>query len=258
MPHLSEIQRRHLHDGLAHLEKLLDGMQSLLDAAQRPGLFSRYRDDLSAPERERLARGLTAARAAIADGLRQFELAPEPAALSAAAALHAQVGVAEMAAEELGARDMRGYGPLAPEAATALDQMADNLRAVMAAISSGGSVLRPGANLADALGAAADQALATMARALAAAVADDNAASEALPLIATDALTGVAQTICRAHGATPPPELEASGIRWRLDRPKLAGLGLDFLTARFLRQLEPRREEIRETLRAYGRRASAQ
>lgn len=258
MPHLSEIQRRHLHDGLAHLEKLLDGMQALLDAAQRPGLFPRFHDDLSAPERERLARGLTAAHAAVADGLRQFALAPEPAALSAAAALRAQVGVAELAAEELGARDMRGYGPLAPEAAAALDAMANHLRAAMAAIVNGGAGPRPATNLAEALAAAADDALDTMARALAIAVAEEDAASEALPLIATDALTEMARTRCLAHGAVPPPELDAGAIRWRLDRPKLAGLGRDFLTGRFHRQLEPRREEIRETLRAYGRRASLQ
>ncbi|MGH9518222.1 MAG: hypothetical protein ACRD2D_01175 [Terriglobales bacterium] len=256
MPHLSEIQRRHLHDGLAHLEKLLRGMQAILDEAPHAGLFPRYRDDLSAPERERLARGVTGARASLADGLRQFELAPEPAALSAAAAVRAQAGAAELAAEELGARDMRGYGPLAQESAAALDELAARLRAAVAAIVPGGGMTSaPAGNLAEALASTTDDALAAMASALAAAVLDHDASSEALPLVAADALTVAAQSVCRAAGAKPPPEIDASAIRWRLDRPKLARLGRDFLVTRFRKQLEPRREEVRDALRAYGRRA---
>lgn len=234
-------------------------MQAVLDEAPHAGLFPRYRDDLSGPERERVARGLTAARACIADGLRQFGLTAEPASLSAAAAVRAQIGVAELAAEELGAQDMRGYGPLAPESAAALDELAARLRAAMAAIFSGGTAPPlPAANLAETLAGATDEALAAMANALAAAVLESDAASESLPLVAADALTETAQSVCRAAGARPQAEMDVTSIHWRLDRPRLAGLGRDYLVTRFRKQLEPRREEVREALRAYGRRAVRQ
>ncbi len=258
---LNETQRRHLYEGLAHLERQLEGLEAILAAAAAPGRFPRYRDDVDPAARAQLAHGIAAARARIGAALTAWGFEPEPAAIGALQAFRSHLSLAEVGADDFAARSMRGYGDLAPDTAEALDRLAAELRAAVAAIlpaagASGAAAPAVSAEaLADALGDATGDALETMAQTLADAVSAGRTNDE-LVLIAGDALAAAARA-CAAPSLGRPPEslpaFDIDRIRWRLGKPRFA-FGRDALLQSFRKQLAPRRDDIRAALRAYAHR----
>ncbi len=161
---LNEPQRRHVRESLAQLERQLGAIEAILAHARAPGLFPRYADDLSAAERRALAARLAQVRAALAAAVGECGLRPE-AALGARQAIAAQWSVADMGLDDLLPAAMRAYGPLAPEAAGRLEQVAARLRAALAPVADAPPAVAAG--LEAALAAALPEAMAAMAAALA-------------------------------------------------------------------------------------------
>ena len=273
---LNPSQRRHLYEGLVHLERQLASLEAILAPAAAADLFPKYADDLQDEQRRRVQAGVAAARAAIAQTLAANAIAPEPPATGIEQAVRAHLSVLELAAEEMGARSMRGYGELAPEQTEALDRLALTLRQAMTAIwpvtnathatdATGmppSSPARPTpealAALAAALGATTGTVIEAMAQALAAAVGQpDYALNDALPLIAGEVLVQAARATAAPLLGVPAaslPTADIDRIRWRLDAPRWSPLGRDALKS-FRRQLEPLRGDIEAALRAYAVRA---
>lgn len=262
---LNPSQRRHLYDGLVHLERQLASLEAILAPAAAAGLFPKYADDLQDERRRQVQAGIAAARAVIAQTLAANAIAPEPPATGLEQAVRAHLSVLELAAEEMGARSMRGYGELAPEQTEQLDRLALTLRQAMTAIGPAPidpagmpSPARPTPEtlvaLAAALGAATGAVIEAMAQALAAASGESN---DALPLIAGDVLVQAARATAAPLLGVPAASLPAADIdhiRWRLDAPRWSPLGRD-AAQRFRRQLDPLRGDIEAALRAYAVRA---
>jgi len=253
---LSDIQRRHFYDGLVHLERDLAAIESILAAAESPGLFPRYANDLTPAMRTRIEQGLAHARAGIRGALAAIGQQPEAPSLGAAAAIRSHLRLTELGTEELGARGLRAYGELPGPEGERLDHLAAELRDLVAAIlppagDAAAARVVDRAALADALEAAAGRACDTMAEALANAL-EAGRPNDEFPLIAGDVLASVAREVCLERGLQPPlPPIDIDRIRWRLDRPKLA-LGRNYRVATFRKQIEPLRAEIRAALRTYG------
>lgn len=258
---LNPTQRRHLYDGLVHLERQLSALEAIL--APPASLFPKYADDLDPARRQALHTGIAAARSVIAQLLADEAITPEPPRTGTAQAVRAHLSVLELAAEELGARSMRGYGELEPGQTEALDRLALAVRQSVTAIwpSAPEAVdttppTTPEA-LADALADATDTTLEAMAEAVCIA-AQQRQPNDALPLAAGDVLIHTARQIAAAHLHVEPstlPVADIDRIRWRLDTPRLAALGHDYLLKSFRRQLAPRRTDIEAALRAYAVRA---
>ena len=256
---LNSTQRRHLYESLAHLDRQLAAIEAILaepGAAAPATLFPRHRDDVPPTARRQLEAGLAAARERIAVALAGAGLAPEPPAIGAWQAVRSHLSLAEVSTDDVGARSMRGYGELQPESAEQLDRLAATLRAAIAAVLPGEHPAPPAAaDLADALEAAAEPALAAMAAALADAVLARRSQDE-LPLIAGDVLArqACAEAAPRLQRAPESlPAFDIDRIRWRLDKPRLA-FGREALVAAFRRQLAPLDGDIRAALRAYASR----
>lgn len=257
---LNSAQQRHLYEGLVYLDRQLGGLEAILSPPA--SLFPKYADDISAERRRRVGTGIAAARAAIAHALAASAIVAEPPSTGVAQAVRAHLSVLEMAAEEMGARSMRGYGELDPEQTVALDRLALTLRQAMSAIGPEGSpgtleqgrALPTPAALAAALGATIDAVIEAMVQALAAANGEP---SDALPLIAGDVLVQTARNTAAPLLGVPAASLPAADIdriRWRLDAPRWSPLGRD-ASKSFRRQLEPLRADIEAALRAYAVRA---
>jgi len=255
---LNPQQRRHLHDSLAHLDRQLSAIEALLLLETDAGLFPRYADDLFPQERAQHTASVERARTALRRAMAEHTIEPEAARTGARQAIQSQWSLAEIGLEELGARSMRGYGPLEADTAQALERLAAELQAALpgrrAAALPGGPARAEA--LAAALAEATPAALEAMAEALAEAAIAGRGNDE-LPLVAGDALARVAreaaaQLAGRGGEANPWPPLDINGIAWRLDKPRLAGLGRNYLLGRFRRQLQPLEAQVRAALRAYG------
>ncbi len=253
---LNPQQKRHLHDSLAHLDRQLSAIEALLRPEAEGGLFARYADNLTVEERAGQRGSVERARAALRRALVEHGIEPEAARTGTRQAIQAHWSLAEIGLEELGARSMRGYGGLEAETAEGLEGLVGELQAALPG-RRGGSGPSAGEGLAEALGEAAPEALEAMAEALAEAVAEGRSNDE-LPLVAGDALARVAQQVAAAQGGAregrPWRALEIDGIGWRLDKPRLAGLGREFLVGRFRKQLQPLEGQVRAALRGYGAR----
>jgi hypothetical protein len=243
---LNETQRRHLYDGFAHLDRQLEAIAAIARAAESGGLFPRYQNDLTPAARAAIDQRIARVRAQLRARMAAIALVPEPAPLSAAQAIAAQFNLAEIGLDEIGARAMRGYGEVSPAAADALDQLTGELAATLAT-----AARAPAPTTAPDLNPDADAVMEALAAALADAVASGRGNDE-LPLAAGDCLAGLAQAELCAHGfAGPYPVFEIDGIHWRLDRPRLAGLGREHVLRGFRRQLAPLRAPILDALRRY-------
>ncbi|MGH9393434.1 MAG: hypothetical protein ACRD1E_04635 [Terriglobales bacterium] len=246
-------QRRHLRESLAHLERQLEAIEAVLKGAGRPGLFPRWSDDLDPSERVRQLAAVARVRAAMAAVMAAQGLEAEAPPLGARQALQSQWALAEIGLEELGARAMRGYGELNPEQEIELERLVASLQgALPRSDGDRGAGAAPESSLGEALAAATAAAMEAMARALAAATLAGREREE-LPLIAGDALAAVARAVCVKAGIGGAlPEFQIDGIRWRLDPPRLQGLGADYVAARYRRQLAGLEGAVRTALRSYG------
>lgn len=249
---LNPTQHRHLRDSLAHLDRHLGAIEAIL-APAAGSVFPRHCHDLSDAERHEQTEAVARVRAALRRVMAEHEIAPE-APPSARQALQSQWSLAEIGLEELAPRSMRGYGEVDDAQAQMLERLAAGLQAELAAARQGeasGSAARQD-DLHEMLAQATPLAMTAMAQALAEAVLAGRSNDE-LPLIAGDALARAAAEQCAAHGlAVPARPLDIDGIAWRLDKPRLAGLGRDYLVGRFAKQLAPLEQQVRTSLRAWG------
>lgn len=250
---MNETQRRHLQEGLAHLERQLGAIEAILEGAGKGRMFSRWSDDLDPEERARQSAAVARVRAAMREVMRSEGIEEESATLGARQALQSQWALAEIGLEELGPRGMRGFGELEESDKRKLEAVVAQMHA---ALPQGRGEAQPHDALADALAAATEAAMHAMAAALVEASQTRRRKNE-LPLIAGDALQREAERVCREQGVEGAlPAMDIDTIPWRLDPSIIPGLARPFLMGRYRGQLRPLEGSIRDALRAYGARVS--
>ena len=125
---LNPYQQRHLYAGLVQVDKLLADIEGILAAAGSRTLFPRYLDDVSVAQRKLLEGSLARLRALLTELLASQGLRPERPRIEASGAIRTTLIFAEIAAEELGPSNMRGYGELSPEQEQEVEGVAAELR----------------------------------------------------------------------------------------------------------------------------------
>ncbi len=131
---LNEHQQRHLYFGLAEVDRLLTEVEGVLASAQSRTLFPRYLDDLNPGQRRMLEGGIARLRAELAQLLASRGMRPQRPQIEASGAIRTALVFAEIAAEELGPGNMRGYGELSPEQAQEVEGVVAELRNRVAAL----------------------------------------------------------------------------------------------------------------------------
>lgn len=133
-PPLNEYQQRHLYSGLSEIEKLLVEIEGIVAAAGSPSLFPRYVNDLTLSQRKLLEGGMARLRASLSTLLESQGLRPAPAPIQARGAICTTLIFAEIAAEELSPRNMRGYGELDAAQAREVEGVIAELRGRIGAL----------------------------------------------------------------------------------------------------------------------------
>jgi GTP-binding protein EngB required for normal cell division len=131
---LNEHQQRHLYFGLAEVDRLLIEVEGVLAAAQSRTLFPRYVDDLDLSQRRLLEGSIARLRAELAQLLASQGMVPQRPQIEASGAIRTALIFAEVAAEELGAGNMRGYGELSAGQAEEVEGVVAELRGRIAAL----------------------------------------------------------------------------------------------------------------------------
>ncbi|MGH9486935.1 MAG: dynamin family protein [Terriglobales bacterium] len=109
---LNEHQQRHLYFSLVQIDKLLADIERIAASAGANNLFPRYVDDLSPAQRKLLEGSIRRLRASMAGLLASQGMKPERPNIEASGAIRTNLVFAVIAAEDLGPRNMRGYGEL--------------------------------------------------------------------------------------------------------------------------------------------------
>lgn len=125
---LNEHQQRHLYFGLVQLDKLLSEIENIQASAASPGLFPKYRDDLTLVQRKFLHGSIARLRMQLEALLRGQGMQPDPPHIDASGAIRTNLVFAEITAEDLGPANMRGYGDMDAEQSRELEGVISELR----------------------------------------------------------------------------------------------------------------------------------
>jgi hypothetical protein len=125
---LNSNHQRRLSVTCRHIDKLLGEMESALHVSTSGLAFPQYTPDLT-PEQSRVVEDhIGRIRAELVQVLDGQGIACPPADVPVSRSLLSHLTFADIAAEELRPRYMRGYGELSPEAALDLDKIAADLQ----------------------------------------------------------------------------------------------------------------------------------
>jgi hypothetical protein len=120
-------QQRRLRVTCQHIDGLLSEIETILSAAGSKSPFPKYLDDVGTTRRKRMEHGIAHLRAQLVRVLERQGIAVEPPSISARHAIHSALTFAQIAAEELGPKHMRGYGEVSRRAASELDGIVSGL-----------------------------------------------------------------------------------------------------------------------------------
>jgi hypothetical protein len=128
---LNEAQKRSLAMGIWDIARRLEDLEFYLTPGEQPNPYMRYLHDLSADEVRLVRDGFARLRSVMlafmqANGV-TFEVPPA----SLRWALQVNVAALHVTVAELGPSRMRGYGPLAEEDRTAVEQLRRELEPVL-------------------------------------------------------------------------------------------------------------------------------
>lgn len=129
---LNENQQRRLRVTCEHIDGLFGEIEAVLNAASSRAAFPRYLPDLPPATAGLLSDAIAAARGQLLRVLAGQGMAARAAGIPASRSIHTTLTFIDIAAEELGPKYMRGYGPVAAEAETELLGIVAELRSLVA------------------------------------------------------------------------------------------------------------------------------
>jgi len=128
---LNEHQRRRLLVSCQYLDHLLLEITNVLNTADSQGAFPKYITDISPTERKVIEDYSTRIRRQLLRLVERHGIAHEPA-IPASRALHSLLSVAQISAEELNPKYLRGYGKVPESAAAVLKPLVGELQDLIA------------------------------------------------------------------------------------------------------------------------------
>lgn len=120
--------RQHLLVAFRQLDETLAEALRVLGAPPGAPVFQQARSDVDAPARENAARAIAAVRDELRAFMAREDLRPRTPTASATHVARSRLDLALVAAAELGARHLRGYGEISAAEAAELDSLAKRLR----------------------------------------------------------------------------------------------------------------------------------
>ena len=129
---LNELQARRLRVTCQHIDGLLADMETVLHSSESKSVFPRYVPELSPAQRKTIEDYSARLRAQLLRVLDSQGISPEPPRITEAHALYVSLAFIEIALAELTPDDMKGYGSVAPEAASDLTRIVQELSVTVA------------------------------------------------------------------------------------------------------------------------------
>lgn len=128
---LNEYQQRRLLVTCQYIDKLLLGVEEVLNASASNAAFPRYQLDISPDQRRTIEQYLARVRDQLRRALQCQEIPVSPPSIPASRSIRSALGFIDIALEELKPKYMRGYGPVPERAAAALNDIVSELRVLV-------------------------------------------------------------------------------------------------------------------------------
>jgi GTP-binding protein EngB required for normal cell division len=128
---LNEYQARRLRVTCQYIDKLLEGVEEILNSAASKAAFPRYSGDVAPAQRRTIEDYISRIRAQLVRVLDGQSVPREKSSIPASRAIHVALGAIDIAVEELKPQYMRGYGDLPEAAATELNGIVGELRGLV-------------------------------------------------------------------------------------------------------------------------------
>jgi GTP-binding protein EngB required for normal cell division len=128
---LNEYQSRRLRVTCQYIDKLLGGVEEILNIASSKAEFPRYSGDVAPAQRRTIEDYVSRIRAQLVRVLDGQGIPREKPFIPASRAIHVALGAIDIAVEELKPEYMRGYGDLTEAAATELNGIVGELRGLV-------------------------------------------------------------------------------------------------------------------------------
>jgi GTP-binding protein EngB required for normal cell division len=128
---LNEFQARRLRVTCQYIDKILGGVEEILNFAASKAAFPRYSDDVAPAQRRTIEDYIARIRGQLVRVLDGQGISREKPFIPASRAIHVALGTIDIAVEELKPQYMRGYGDLPEAAATELNGIVGELRGLV-------------------------------------------------------------------------------------------------------------------------------
>jgi GTP-binding protein EngB required for normal cell division len=128
---LNEFQARRLRVTCQYIDKLLGGVEEILNIAASKAAFPRYSGDVAPAQRRTIEDYISRIRSQLVRVLDGQGIPREKPSIPASRAIHVALGTIDIAVEELKPQYMRGYGDLREAAATELNGIVSELRCLV-------------------------------------------------------------------------------------------------------------------------------
>jgi hypothetical protein len=128
---LNFYQERHLQMALHEADRLLSGIEQVLNSAGSKSPFPKYVVDLTPAQQKTIEDYVGHIRVRLVRVLESQNIEPESPSIPATRAIHSALTFIDIAVEELKPRYMRGYGEVPPAAAAELNGIVGELSALV-------------------------------------------------------------------------------------------------------------------------------
>jgi hypothetical protein len=128
---LSDAQQRTLRNACKHMDGLLKDVEAALDTSRTSSVFPKYINDIASVQRKTIEEYLVRFRVQLLRVLAGQAIELEEPRIKASHAIHTSLTFIEIAIEELSPGRMRGYGPVSKAAVVDLNNVIQDLQAIM-------------------------------------------------------------------------------------------------------------------------------
>ena len=130
---LNEHHLRRLLVSCQYIDHLLSEIENVLNTANSPAVFPKYFIDISSAERQVIEKHEARIRRQLLRLVQRHGISHQPG-IPARRAIHSILSVAQISAEELNPRHLRGYGKVPESAAAVLKPLVGELQDLIAAL----------------------------------------------------------------------------------------------------------------------------
>ncbi|MGA2809150.1 MAG: hypothetical protein ABSE87_13540 [Terracidiphilus sp.] len=128
---LNDAQQRHLSITCKYIDGLLCDIEHALHARESQSPFPHYLADVSPAQARLIEDYIRSLRVQLLKTLEWQQMKPDPPEIPVSRLVITDLGFVEIAVDELRPRDMRGYGAVPDGAIGGLNQVVDELRALV-------------------------------------------------------------------------------------------------------------------------------